>query len=167
MIRVSQIAHGSTLLATGALAIGYALSGLPAGAPLIAAWGVFWLIGRQRGWGWAVWPGLAGLVSAAAFGVWRGIPAAWMLFAAVAALVAWDLDALAQRARSVGQVAGEAGLIQAHLRRVLIVGGGGLALGEIAASAQVEFSFGWALLLGLLALAGLGLVVGFLRRESD
>lgn len=167
MTQISRMAHIASLSAMGALAIGYTLAGVLIGAPWIAGCWLLGLIGRQRGWDWSAPLGSIGFVSAAAFGVWRGAPAAWMLFATVSALVAWDLDVFAQRMRRAKRVAGEAELIQSHLRRVSIAGGLGLALGGLAVSVRVEFSFGWALLLGLLALLGLSRAIGFLRRESD
>ena len=157
----------STVLATFALATGYALSRLPIGTLVIIAFGFFWLIGQQRGWGWTASLGLIGFMSAAAFGIVWGTPAAWMLFVSVATLIAWDLHMFSQRLQKAKHIAGEAGLIRSHLRRMLIVAGLGLVLGEIALGVQVEFSFSWALLLGLLASLGLSGAIGFLRRESD
>jgi hypothetical protein len=78
-----------------------------------------------------------------------------MLAGVVAALAAWDLDHFAQRLRGAGRVVGEAELVQAHMLRLLPIVLIGLLLGAVGLGLQIELRFGWALLLGALAVLGL------------
>lgn len=152
--------------ATLILALGYALSSLWVGALIITAWGLLWLVGQRRGWDWTPALGLIFLMGMAAFGLWLDLSAALMLFGAVAALAAWDLDHFSQRLRRAERVEGQPQLERAHLWRLLIVSGSGLLLGGASLSLRVEFAFGWAFLLGLLAVVGLGRTIAYFRRES-
>ena len=85
----------------------------------------------------------------------------------VAALVAWDLDQFAQRMRVAGRVDGAPELERRHIRRLLIVAAIGGVLGAIGLGLRVRLSFGLALLLAALAMLGLSITVGFLRRLRD
>lgn len=154
-------------LATCALALGYALSGLWIWTSLVAALGGLWLLGQHYRWGWVASMELICLVSVAAAGIWQNLAAGWMLLGVVAALTAWDLDHFAQRLRSVGRAEGARELKQRHLRRLMMVDGLGLLLAAIALEVKIELNFGVAFSLGLLAILGLSWVIGFLRRESD
>ncbi len=154
-------------LATGVLALGYALSNAWAGTLLTIACGGVWWIGRQRSWPWIASAGLIVSTLAAAFGAWRGMPPAWMLTGAVAALAAWDLDHFERRLQDAQRVGGQRELIRSHLRRLLIATGSGLLLGWLALGVRVELGFGLALLLGLLAFLGLSGAIGFWQRESE
>jgi hypothetical protein len=89
-----------------------------------------------------------------------------MLAGVVGALSAWDLNHFAQKMRKSGQVKGARALERRHLQRLLIVDGASLLLGAVALGARVEFSFGIALLLGVLATLGLTRAIGFLRRQG-
>jgi thiosulfate reductase cytochrome b subunit len=90
-----------------------------------------------------------------------------MLVGTLAALAAWDLDHFERRLRTAQRVEAQGALIRAHLRRLSIVAGLGLTLGGIALSVQVEITFGWALLLGLLAFLALSGVIAFGQRERE
>ena len=157
----------STIIAIGALALGYGLVGLWTGAAFIMALGFLWLIGQRRGWGWMASAGLVFFVSAAAFGLWLGAGTGWMLIGVAAALSAWDLDYFTQRLSGVGRVGRTHNLEHRHLQRLLIVDILGLVLAIVALGIQVEFGLVTAMLLGLLTVLGLSRMVGFLRREGD
>ena len=134
---------------------------------IIVALGSLWLIGQQRGWNWRADVGLAGFVAMAVWGVWRGLPALWMLFGVVTALVAWDLDHFARRVRDVERVDDATGLARAYLRRLAGVTGLGLLLGGSPLLIEVGLNFGWAFLLGLVLIVGLNQAISFMRRRSD
>lgn len=157
----------STILATATLVFSYAFGGWSVALAAIAGIGAVWLIGQQRGWPWVAPLGLIGFLGAAAFGIWQKLPPAWMIFAAVLTLMAWDLSLFSQRLHAAGRIVDESDLIRAHVRRVLIVAVLGLVLSEAVLGVKIEFSFASALMLGLLAVLGLSRAVGFLRRESD
>jgi len=154
-------------LATFLLALAYALSGIPAGTVVIGVFGLLWLIGPWRDGSAIGSVGLISLTSAAAFGLWLGLPAGWMLLSTVAALVAWDLDDFSYRLRKAEQVSGELELKQFHLQRLLVVAGLGLLLGGIALSVRVDLGFWWALFLGLLAILCLSQAFRAIRHQSN
>ena len=157
----------STIIAMGALALGYGLIGLWTWAVFIVVLGFLWLFGQWRGWDWMASVGLTLFVSAAAFGLWMGVGVGWMLVGVVAALSAWDLDHFVQRLNGVGRVTKVRDLEQRHLQRLLIVDVSGLMLSVVALGIKVEFGLVTAMLLGLLVILGLSRMVGFLRREGD
>jgi hypothetical protein len=163
-------------LAAGALALGYAANGEWLGGVAILLIGATWWIAQQRRWppiaangGWprSASLGLIVFTASAAFGILRGASTMTMLVGTVAALAAWDLDHFERRLRAAQRAEGRSALIRAHLRRLSIVVGLGLALGGIGLSVQVEITFGWALLLGLLAFLALSGVIAFGQRESE
>jgi hypothetical protein len=149
----------SISLATISLALGYAQGSLWPGAGLIVVLGLLWLGGQQLQTHWLPNLGFVALVGAAAYGIWQELSVVWMLLGIVTALVPWDLVHFSQRLRQVGHISGEAQLKRDHLRRLLPVAGAGLALAGVALSFQFELSLGWAMILGLLVVIGLGRVI--------
>jgi hypothetical protein len=155
-------------LAAVALALGYGLGGLWTWMPIIVALALLWLIGHWRGWGWTSSLGLVFTATVAAAGLLLGVAAGWMLLGLVAALAAWALDSFRQRLRSVESVAVQArrDLERRHIQRLLAVAGLGLLLAAVVLGIKLELKFGVVLLLGLLAILGLGQTIGFLNRQS-
>ncbi len=147
-------------LATIGLTLGYSLSGLWVWIPLIVFVGLLWLAGQWYDRGRYAPVGLILLVGTAAWGVWYGAAAGWMLGGTVAALIAWDLDHFSQQLNKGGHIENPAELKRNHLRRLLIVAGLGLLLAGATLSIQVELNFGWALVLGLLAMVSLSWLIG-------
>jgi len=150
-------------LATFGLAFGFASRPAWPGVAASVAWGGLWWIGWRRNLTRTISPGLIGVVSLAAFGVWWNLSPFWMLASVIAALVAWDLMDFSQRLARISEVKGEFELRQAHLRRVFSVASLGFVLGGMALSLRVELTLGWAIFLGLLTILGLSQVVGFIR----
>jgi hypothetical protein len=163
---ISKLSLVSIGLATVALALGYGLGGLWAGALLVAALGLLWLLGQRAGWGWVASAMLVLFVGAAAVGIWLGVGAGWTLPGVVAALSAWDLDHFARRLGGAGRVEGARELERRHLRQLLIVDGAGLLLGAVALGIKLKYGLGVALLLWLLAVLSLSRAIGFLSREG-
>ncbi|MBK9714870.1 MAG: hypothetical protein IPO81_26775 [Kouleothrix sp.] len=128
--------------------------------------GALWLAGLWRGWPWVATIGLAGVVSLAALGAWRQMPTLAALTAACVGVIAWDLDGFARRLWAAGRVEARERLVRAHLRRLLVAAGLGWAAGALALGVRVRLSFGWALLLGLLAIACLWRVMAWVRGET-
>ena len=142
-------------LATLAIALGYGAGERWAGAALAVAVGLLWLVGWLRDWSWIASPGLACFVGLAALGIWWELTPAGMLAGVVAGLAAWDLVHFAQRLRGAGRVMGAAELVRSHMLRLLPIVLAGLLLGAVGLGVQIELRFGWALLLGALAVLGL------------
>jgi hypothetical protein len=149
------------------LALAYGLAGRWVWVAGTLTIGALWFAGERRGQDWAAALGLACCVGASACGIWLGLPGAWMLCATVTALVAWDLHHFSGMMKRAGPVTDEAELWRLHLLRLLSVAAGGMVLGLLALALSVRLSFFWALLLGLLAVAALSRLIGFMRRESD
>jgi hypothetical protein len=164
---MKYVALTAVSLATLGLAVGYALRSQWNWAAAIVLLGLLWSVDQWRDWDRVTALGLSAFVALAAYGVWQGMAAGWMLFCTVAALAAWDLDDFARRWRRPARITEEIELRQAHFQRLLIVTGLGFVLGGIALSVQLELTLGWSMLLGLLAVLGLSWAISYLRRESD
>lgn len=163
----TKILPASIVLTVGALGLAYGLNGSWSIVIAIAVLGGLWLLGQWRGWGWMASVELVCFVIIAAVGLGMRLRNIWMLVSVVGALSAWDLDHFAQHLRGSGQVKGAHALERRHLQRLLIVDGASLLLGAVAMGARIEFSFGAALLLGVLAVLGLTRAIGFLRRQGE
>ncbi len=154
-------------LATGTLALGYALAGPWIGALGSGLLGLLWLALDGQRWKWLASAGLILCTGLAAFGITQSLPAAAMLLCLLAALTAWDLDDFRSDIELKGEVQRATVLQRQHLQRLLVTDLLGLALGLVALQVRTRLTFGVALLLGLLAVLGLGWAIRFLRRESD
>lgn len=145
LLIVANIAVGRLSWALAALLLGGTWLALGRGRPVVA--GI----------------GFAGLIILAALGTGAS-PLLWMVTAAVAALVAWDLDhflAVTERGERVyNRVTRE----RIHLRRLLAVAVAGVVLAIIAGSVDLRFGLVAALSLGLLSLFALRSVVRSLKR---
>lgn len=175
-LALSRVSAG---LSVFTLALGFALSGLWVGMGAVLAVGALWLLGHlrtpgqphalvaQRALPWTSSAALVMLAAAAAVAVLIAVGGGWPVLGLVAALVAWDLDQFAQRMRAAGRVDGAPELERHHIRRLLVVAAIGGVLGAIGLGIRVRLSFELALLLAALAMVGLGLIVGYIRRMGD
>lgn len=156
-----------TIAATLTLVLGYALSSLWSGSLAAMALGLLWLVGQRHRLGWPADLGFFSLVATAAFGVWWGLSAGWMLLGLVTALMAWDLDRFIWRLERAEQIEGKVQIQRHHLQRLLLVAGLGLLSGGIALSIQLELNLGWIIFLGLLVFIGLSRVAGAGSAKRD
>jgi hypothetical protein len=163
-VRASALA--SLGLAAAALALGYGLAGRWAWSLAVVALAAAWLLGHVRRWPRVSDAGLPLLTGLAAVGVLLGLSPEAMLLGLVGALCAWDLDHFLRRVAGRVQVPDPALLARRHLGRLLAVAGLGLLLGLVALRVELRLSLLAALLLGLLAVLGLGRAVRYLRRHS-
>ena len=153
--------------ATCALAAGYAIGGLWIWILPILGLAALWLLGQRRGLKWVTSLELLLYVGLAVIGLGQQLTSGLMLLGIIAALAAWDLEDFHHRMDGVERVDHREGLERKYLQRLLIIEGSGTLLAVAAVSLTVTFSFGSALLLGLVAVVGLSRTIGFLRRESD
>lgn len=153
--------------ATCALGAGYALGDFWIWTLPILGLAALWLLGQRRGLKWITSLELLLFVGLAAIGLWQKLAPSLMLLGIIAALAAWDIENFHQRVEGVEIVDHRDDLERKYLQRLLIIEGSGALLAVAAVSLTVTFSFGSALLLGLLAVVGLSRTIGFLRRESD
>jgi hypothetical protein len=154
-------------LATLLLALDYALGGHWIGVVASVALGCLWLAGLWRGWNETDSLGIVGFTSLAAVGVWLALAIPVLLASLVAALAAWDLDRFAQRLQRAGHASPTAALARAHLRRLLAVAGIGLLLSAVSFGIQLPIGFGWALLLGALAILGVSRTIRWLSQAGN
>jgi hypothetical protein len=154
-------------LATGLLALGYAVDGPEPWAAFVAPVpAVLWVTGRVHRSAPAVDASLAAFLALAGLGMWLGVSAGWMVPAAVSGLAAWDLAHLERRLTQAGHVENRDLLAARHLAHLLPVLVLGLALALVGAGVRLDLGFFPALLLGVLAIAGLALLVTYLRRDE-
>ena len=153
--------------ATCALVAGYAIGGLWIWTLPILGLAVLWLLGHRLGLKWISSLELLLFVGLAVIGIWQELPFGWMLLGIIAALTTWDMENFYQRMEGVERVDHRETLKRKYLQRLLIIEGSGALFAIAAVNLTVNFSFGSALLLGLLAMFSLSRTIGFLRRESD
>jgi len=149
------------------LALGFASSGLWAGTAAVLAVGALWLLGHLRALPWMSSAAFAMQAIAAAVAMWMDVWAGWPLLGLVAALVTWDLDQFARRMQAAGRVDDGPGLERLHIQRLLIVAGIGFLLATVGLAVRVRLTFGLALFLAAVAMLGLSLVIGTMRRAGD
>ena len=164
---MKYLAERAIALATLVLATSFVVAGLWPAVAFVVAWGGMWLAGQRFGWGWTGSAGLTGFVVMAVFGIWSDVTSLGALAATVVALAAWDLQRFSERLRAVDRVEDEAGLTRAHLRRLLPVLLAGILAGFVALEVRFALSFGWALVLGGLAILGLSQAIGFIQRRGE
>ncbi len=160
-----------TLLAAGGAAAGYAQAGQLNAGLWLAAIGLGWLAARRLDWGWIDALALLLYAGAAGVGMLFHAPAGWMLICLAAALSAWDLAYFLRRVQGVEEEQAYRALERQHLQRLGVVIAAGLVVAgaaiALAAQLRIRYSFGLALLAGLLSFIALSQAIGFLRRESD
>jgi hypothetical protein len=157
----------SVALAALAVALGYGLGSRWTGAAIALAAGGLWLAGWWRRQDGVESAGLIVFTGLAAFGIWLELGAGWMLLGLVAALVAWDLAPFERRMAGADRVQGQEAIERRHLARLGLVTGLGCLLALVALGIELRLTFLPALLLGLLAVIGLGRALSHVRRESD
>ncbi len=156
----------SIVLATGSLALGYALVGLWLWAVLIILLGMLWLQEIRQNRDWPASMFLIGFIGLAERGVWIGLGAWWMLLGVVASLSAWDLNHFLYRLQFAQKSKLMKQLEFCHLRRLLIVNGLGLGLAGLALMFHITIGFGTTLFLTALAIVCLSQFIRWSRHEN-
>lgn len=157
----------STIIAAGALALGYGFNRRPLGALLFVTLGLLWLVGQRYERHTVALLGLLCFVIGAALGGWYGVTSGWLLCSVTAALAAWDLNYFIHHVQDTKNVENARALERAHLQRLGIVAGIGLLLGALALTVRLTLRFGAIFVLGLAAIFGLSRLIHYLRQESD
>lgn len=154
-------------IAAVSLSIGYVLAGISLGVVVILLNAAFWLLGEWRGWRWAASVNLILFVLLTIAGLLFGTSPIFGIITAVAALVGWDYSHFTRYLAQVENVEKQTIIEKQHQQRILVVAGGGVVVSAVAATLRLNFGFGLALLLGLIAIIGFSRALSFLRRESD
>ncbi len=109
---------------------------------------------------------LSALTIATALEINRYPDAPWIILSLAAGLAAWDTYHLLRRSKGVDHIERSKDLETLHLRRLLVVLALGSGLGLVSMFAEVNLGFGLMLVLGLLAIVGIGQVIRYLRKYS-
>lgn len=109
---------------------------------------------------------LSALTIATALEVTRYPEDAWVILSLTAGLAAWDTYHLLRRTERVDHIENAKKLEALHLRRLLVVLALGSVVGFITMITKINLGFGLMLVLGLLAIFGIGQAVRYLRKNS-
>jgi len=141
-------------LAVASLLAAFGLEGylLPVLALLVL--GILWIVSLAYHWTWGSVVGLFTVYGFAAAGFWLRLSTSFLLAAALAGLLAWDLAAFAQRLRLAAPQDDVTSLERSHLVRLSVVALAGLVLCLGALYLPAKISFGWSLLLVLVGVWG-------------
>ncbi len=159
--------HLSLGCATCALTAGYVIGGLWIWALPILGLAALWLFGQRRGLKWVSSLELLLFLGLATIGIWQRLTLGLMLLGIISALAAWDLESFIQRMEGAERVDHRDDLERKYLQRLVIIICSGALFAVAAIGLNVPFSFGSALLLGLLVVVGLSRTIRFMRHESD
>ena len=157
----------SFVVGTAALYWGYSMGGLDSVAGWLVAAGAAWMLAQWQKLSWVASLVLLVFVSAAAYGLWVGLPASLMTVGAVGGLLGWDLSDFLHRMRFASPTDDKRGMEMRHLTRVLIVMALGLVIAGISSIVRVKIPFELAVVLILLAAVGLTRVVAWLQRKGE
>lgn len=155
----------SILLGGASLVVGYVHGGAGDYARWLALLPVLWIFAHFRKWYWFSSVALVVTILAAAYGVWQGFPAVWMLLAAVGGLLGWDLSDFARRLSYASPMDDTRPMEIRHLERAGIVAALGLGLALVSVFLRFE-RLAFEVAVGLVLLAALGLtrlVIGLRR----
>lgn len=166
MKRVTGLYYSAMVVATAALALGYGVAELLWGVPAVLLITGIWFLGDRRGKSWVGSLGLSALAMLAAVGSLLNVASIWTIVALSAGLVAWDIGRFNRLLGSVKWV-NEAGSLEKRYRnRLALIAVLGVVVAISATIIRVSFSFGIALLLGLISVIGFSRAISYLRQES-
>jgi hypothetical protein len=157
----------SIVAATGSLTAAYWIAGQSSAANALLVIGILWLLGEWKRVRWITSLALLAFVSAAAAGLWIGMPPSLMVVGAVAALLGWDLSSFARRLSRAARTDDVHGLEMRHLARAAIVAALALVIAGIASFVRLHIPFELAVVLVLLGTIGLTRLVFWIQREND
>jgi hypothetical protein len=162
------------VLAAVLLAAAYLLAGLPWPALALVLFFLYWGYSFFRQKGWVAASGLLAIFGFASAGIaWasqvsgRELTFPLVLASVLFALSGWDLAALDARTRRAGAVEQIRQIEARHYARLGLALAFGLALALLALNLKIDLSFGWALVVVLLAVLGLAILVRALLQNQD
>jgi hypothetical protein len=151
LIRLRRLQTGLTALATGPLAIGFAVAGLWWWWLGLILMGLLWGYADYRCWNWGSYLGFSGMMLAAGSGFLVGLPPLLLLPAASASLSAWDLGQFRQRLEAASFGPDTPALVRRHLLILLVVDLAGLGAAELALVVRLTVNL-WLVILVVLIL---------------
>jgi hypothetical protein len=151
-------------LAIGALALGYASTGVWQAALLVVVPGLLAIAGRLFSRRWATDLAFAVFVVLAAAASSMGAAPFWLLFGVAAALAVWDLQHFTFRIENACLLDGEHDLARRHLVRCASVILAGLILACLGLLVRINLGFVLVVVLSSLMVLGLAQSLRFARR---
>lgn len=140
------------------VALVISIAGKPHALPLLVGVGLIgllWMAAITKRWAWANHLSFLGLVGVATLAMWLEMPTVGLVVGAGCSLVAWDLTDFQRRLDHAAQDDDIRPIEHRHVGLIFLVTVAGLVLSGLALVTQLEISFGWIFLAGLLG--GLGL----------
>ncbi len=155
----------SLLMGVSSLAWGFYDGGYPDIAFAILGLGLLWGWSIWRRWRWFSRVGLLALTLGAAAGLWQNLPFGWMLAGGVGGLLTYDLSAFIYRLRFAAPGEDTGQLERTHLARLGLLIVLTITFASIVMLWQSEFTFEWAIFLGLASVWGVSLLVRWMMRN--
>ncbi len=163
--KMSSLFFAAVAVAAGAPALGAALRGLWLLALLFLAQAGLWFLTHQRRW--PTPPVFLFSLAGLGVAVWVNVRMGWLLVGGAAVLMAYDLEAFNAHLARISRIENSSRLIDAHLRRLALTGGGSLLVGGLGRLLRVQIGFVPALILALLLVLGSGYVLHHLDHPSE
>ena len=157
----------SIVISSVSLAWGFAQRGFTSFSVWILLLGAGWLLAVWQGWKWYASFALIVSTVLAALGLWFGFAPGWMFAGGIFALVAWDMTDFRQRLREMAKDDDTRGIESRHLARISLLVFISMVLASVAMLVRVQFTFEWSALLVIVALLGLGQLVGWFRNRRS
>jgi hypothetical protein len=154
----------SIVICSVSLAWGFAQQGFTSFSTWIIIFGLGWLLAVWQDWRWYSSVALFLATVLAALGLWFGFIPGWMFAGGIFALVAWDMTDFRHRLRGMADDDDTRGLERRHLARISLLALIGMVFASISMRVRVQFTFEWSVLLVIVALLGLGQLIGWFRR---
>lgn len=154
----------SIVISSASLAWGYSQRGFGSFAVWVLVFGAVWLFAVFQDWKWYSWIALACATVLSALGLWFSFIPGWMFAGGIFALFAWDMFDFRQRLRLMADDDDKRGIERRHILRISLLALIGMALASLTMLVRVQFTLEWSALLVIIALLGLGQLVGWLKK---
>ena len=150
-------------MATVALIIGFVSVSNPSGVIIVTFICGLWLISSYNSWKWGNPLGFVGYITIAALGTWLEVNLIWLLIGFTGALIGWNLSELISQGNIADRLDNLVQLERVHLIRLTLISVIGIPLSLLATAINIEITFAWALLLGIILVFALGRTIGYLK----
>ena len=168
IVNQTKYALSTAIILSGlALFIGFILIEATPFAIVAAAIAIVWLVGLQLEWHWVSPLAFVLFWGLIVLGSFVKVGVIWLGIGMVSALAAWQFAQFTLR--TANYIASDKLNITAarQLIRVLWVAAASIVLIGFTLGTQFELTFGWAMVLALVAFAGLSRVLSYLRKVGE
>jgi hypothetical protein len=150
-------------MATVALIIGFVTVSNPSGVIIVTFFCGLWLISFHNSWKWGNPLGFVGFITIASLGTWMEISLIWLLIGFTGALIGWNLSDLLSQEKIADRLDNLVQLERVHLIRITVISVIGITLSLLATTINIQITFAWALLLGIILVFALGRTIGYFK----